>query len=148
MPRHDDGSNDTIAVGHDVVAVNLTPLIAGARALKVIGAVVDLLTAVPVVVIHVVAALPFSVLDVLVPLATIIVTVGLVLLVVAVVTFALLLSSVIVVVFVLLGYDGERRAADAEQDACGKSLLEHDVYLSLSDGRMSPCCCSGDTSIP
>src|SRR5581483_2637494 len=102
-----------------------------------IGAVVDLLTAVPVVVIHVVAALPFSVLDVLVLLATIIMTVVL-----------LLLSSVIVVVLVLLGYGGERRAADAEEDECGESFFEQDIYLQLVGWTDEPCCCSGDITFP
>jgi hypothetical protein len=100
MP-YDDGSDDTGAgVGHDVVAVNLTPFVTGTRLLKVIGAVVDGLAAVPVVVIHVVAALPFLVLDVLL----------------------LLLGTVAVVV--LLGCGCEGRAADAEEDACGESFLE------------------------
>jgi hypothetical protein len=66
----------------------------------VIGAVVDLLPAVPVVVIHVVAALPFLVLNVM------------------------LLLGMIVPVVVLLAYGHERSAADAEEDACGESFLE------------------------
>jgi hypothetical protein len=69
--------------------------------LEVTGAVVNVLTAVPVVVIHVVAALPFLVLDVL-----------------------LLLPGMIVPVFVLLSYGEEWSAADAEEDACGESFLE------------------------
>lgn len=66
--------------------------------------VVDLLTAAPVVVIHVVAALPFLVLNVL-----------------------LLLLGMIVPVVVLLGYGQERRAEGAEEDACGESFVEQDV---------------------
>jgi hypothetical protein len=83
---------------------------------KVRGAVVDRLAAVPVVVIDVVAAFPLLVLDVLA-------------LVMIFVAIALLLGITVVMV-VLLGYDGERRTTDAEEDACGESLFEQDVFTS------------------
>ena len=115
--------------------------------MKVIGAVVDLLTAVPVVVMHVVAALPFPVLDVLLLPATIVVTVTLLLAIVVVtvvlllaiivVTVVLLLLSMIVVIVVLLGCDGEGRAANAEEDACGDSFLIKLLTSGLSDGLRS-----------
>ena len=63
------------------------------------GAVVDLLTAVPVVVIHAGAALPFLVLNVV-------------------------LLGMIVPVVVLLAYGRERRATDTEEDACGENIFE------------------------
>lgn len=108
MVWDDNRSDDTVpGIGHDIVAVDLTPLIACTRLLKVIGAIVDGLAAVPVIVVHVVSALPFLVLDIL--LLRMIVP---------------LLLALIVVMVVLLGYDRERRAADAEKDACGKSFLE------------------------
>lgn len=90
--------------------------------MKVIGAVVDLPTAVPVVVIHAVTGLPFPVLDVLL-LAVIVVTV--------------VLLEMIFVAIVLLGYDCERRAADAEENACRENFLEQDVTSGWSDGRGS-----------
>jgi len=112
----DDRSDDTGGDGgHDVVAVDLTPLIAGTRLLKVIGAVVDGLAAVPVVVIHVVAVLPFLVLNVLLLLAVIVMLLGL------------------IVMVVLLSDGRERRATDAEEDARGESFLEQDVTSELSD---------------
>jgi hypothetical protein len=86
---------------------------------KVRGAVVDRLAAVPVVVIHVVAALPFLVLGVLALLGGV------------VVVMVALLLGITVVMVVLLGYDGERRTTDAEEDACGESLLEQDVFTSV-----------------
>jgi len=104
----DDRSDDAAAgVRHDIVAVDLAPLITGTRLLKMIGAVVDGLAAVPVVVIHMVATLPILVLDVLL-LGVIVLTVDL----------------LRVMMVVLLGYKRERRATDAEEDACGESFLE------------------------
>lgn len=99
-----------------------------------IGAVVDLLTAVPVIVIHVVATLPFPVLDVL-------------LLVMIVVTVVLLLPGVIVVMIVLLGHGEEWSAADAEEDACGESFLEQVIDLRAVGWAGEPCCCTGDATI-
>lgn len=117
----DDRGNDAgAAVGHDVVAVNLTPFIACARPLKVTGAIVDLLTAVPVVVIHVVAALPFLVLNVV-------------------------LLDMIVPVVVLLGH--ERSAANAEEEKCGESFLEQVIDLRVVGWARELCCCTGDVTI-
>jgi hypothetical protein len=100
MP-YDDGSDHTGArVRHDVIAVNLTPLVARTGLLQVIGAVVDLLATLPVILVHVVAALPFLVLNVL-----------------------LMLLSIVVMI-ILLGYGHQRRAADTKEDACGQSFLK------------------------
>ena len=106
-----DGSIKS-ATDDDVVAVNLTPFIARWRLTKVTGAIVDLRTAIPVVVVHVVATLPILVLDVL-----------------------LLLPGLIVVMVILLAYGEEWSAANAEEDACGESFLEQGVTSGWSDGR-------------
>lgn len=65
-----------------------------------IGAVVNLAAAVPIVMVHASAALPLFVLNVM------------------------LLLGMIVPVVVLLSYGREGRAADAKEDACGDSFIE------------------------
>ena len=82
--------------------------------------VVDGLAAIPIVVIHVVTALPFLVLNILLLLAVI---------------FMLLLGLIVMVV--LLGDGREGGATDAEEDARGESFLEQDVTSGWSDGRRS-----------
>ena len=83
-----------VAVSHNVVAVDLTPFVALARSGKVMGLpVVDTFATVPVVIVHVVAALPFLVANVL-----------------------LVLGVPAVVMIVLLGESHQWRGEDAEQD--------------------------------
>src|SRR5215469_10940317 len=73
---YDDGADDAVAIGHDVVAVDMAPLIAFAWFGEVMGAVViDVFSAVPVVVFHVVAALPLLMSDVLLLLVVVVVIV-------------------------------------------------------------------------
>lgn len=74
--RCDDGRNHACGDGgENVVAVDLTPLVASGRAAQTILAVIDALAAIPVLVTHVVAPFPFPVFHVMMVVAMIAVTV-------------------------------------------------------------------------
>ena len=103
---YDDGADDAVAIGHDVVAVDVAPLVAFAWFGEVMGAVViDAFAAVPIVVFHVVAALPLLMADVL-----------------------LLLVVVVVIVTILCG-GHDRSGADAEKDERGYCFFEQGFFL-------------------
>ena len=101
----DDRGDDAGGNGsHDIVAVNLAPLVAPGRLTKVIGLiVVNALATVPVIVVHVIALLPVVVADVLL-------IVG-------------------VVMFVLLREHGDRGAADSKKDGRCYGFLEQGRFL-------------------
>jgi hypothetical protein len=66
-----------VAVSLNIVAVDLTPFVAFARGAEVTGLiVVDAFTTVPVVVMHVVAALPLFVADVLLVMGVVVMIVA------------------------------------------------------------------------
>src|SRR5215469_610116 len=103
---YNDGADDAVAIGHNIVAVDMAPLIAFAWFGEVMGAVViDAFAAVPVVVFHVVAALPLLVTDIL------------------------LLLVVFVVIVTILCDDRERSGADAEKDERGYCFFEQGFFL-------------------
>jgi hypothetical protein len=61
----DDGKDEAVIIGEDVVAVDIAPLVAGGRAAEVMGVpVFDPLTAIPVVVIQAVTFFPVVVVDI------------------------------------------------------------------------------------
>lgn len=123
----DDGGDDPGGDGaKNEVAVDFTPLVAGRRTAEVIGAVVDALAAVPVLVAHVVATLPVVVADVVVVVAVVVFVASAAVAIVPVVevlpVFAIV--AVVVVTIVLLGEGRERGGAKAEKDQGRGGVLE------------------------
>ena len=130
--------------GHDVVAVDLTPLVSGAGASEVVLVVVDALAAVPVLIAHVVAATPFLMADVLIALTVIVLPVlALILPLVVALVLALIVAlvlplvlAVVVVVVILLCEGGHGGGADERKDESGKGFLHNELNLTLCDARL------------